>query len=170
MEILPVVNKKDEVIDTTTREVCHAKKLRHRAVHVFIFNTKGEILVQKRSKDKDEYPSYYEASVSGHVLKNESYEEAAIREIEEEIGIVIEAEELNDRGKFEAKFGKEHHMAQLFVLFTKKKPEINDGEIESMEWMPKPKLVQQIKQGKRKFTPEFLAALDCFMHRKQLSF
>ncbi len=166
MEIFPIVNKKDEIIDSTTREICHAKGLRHRVVHIFIFNTHGEILVQKRSSSKDEYPSYYEASVSGHVLKDESYEETAIREIEEELGIVIRLEELQERCKFEVKFGQEHYFAQLFVLFTKKKPEINDGEVGSMEWMSKSKLAKQIKKGKRKFTPTFLASLDCFMHKK----
>lgn len=166
MEILPVVNKKDEIIDEVSREICHIKKLRHRAVHIFIFNPKGEILLQKRSKDKEEYPGYYEASVSGHVLQDESYEEAAIREIEEEIGLLIGEEELNKRNKFEVLFGKEHHIIQLFVLFTPKKPEIHDGEIESMQWISKSKLVKQIKQGQKKFTPEFLAAMECFIKKQ----
>lgn len=166
MEMFPIVNKKDEIVDHTTREICHAKCLRHRVVHIFIFNTHGEILVQQRSSDKDEYPGYYEASVSGHVLKEESYEQAAIREIEEELGMVIKLEELQERCKFEVKFDQEHYFAQLFVLFTKKKPEINDGEVGSMEWMSKAKLAKQIKKGKRQFTPGFLASLDCFMHKK----
>ncbi|MBN1644565.1 NUDIX domain-containing protein [Candidatus Woesearchaeota archaeon] len=167
MEMLPVVNKKDELIDTTTREICHAKKLRHRAVHIFVFNTKGEILLQKRSSDKDEYPGYYEASVSGHVRKDESYEQAAIREIEEEIGIVVNLDELHERCKFEVLFGQEHMFIQLFVIFTKKNPEINDGEIESMQWISKPALAKEIQKGKKRFTPECLAAFDCFLHKKQ---
>lgn len=166
MEILPVVNKKDEVIDTSPREICHAKKLRHRAVQVFVFNKKGEILVQKRSPDKDEYPGYYEASVSGHVLTEETYEEAALREIEEELGLIIGKEELHERGKFEVLFGNEHEIIQLFALFTNKKPEIHSGEIESIEWLSNAELVKQIKQGKKKFTPEFLAAMECFIRKK----
>lgn len=166
MEIVPVVNKKDEMTDAAPREICHAKKLRHRAVQVFIFNKKGEILVQKRSSDKDEYPLYYEASVSGHVLKEETYEEAAIREIEEELGLLITKQALHERGKVEVLFGNEHLFVQLFVLFTKKKPEIHDGEIDSMEWLSKKELVKQIQKGKRKFTPIFLAAMECFIKRK----
>ncbi|MBW2978619.1 NUDIX domain-containing protein [Candidatus Woesearchaeota archaeon] len=166
MEILPVVNKKDELVDESPREICHAKGLRHRAVHIFIFNKKGEILLQKRSADKDEYPSYYEASVSGHVLKNETYEEAAIRELEEETGLIFEPEKLDKKNKFEIKFGNEHHFVQLFVLFTSKKPELHDGEVEKFEWIQTKELVKQIKANKKKFTPEFLAAMENFILKK----
>ncbi|MBD3361203.1 NUDIX domain-containing protein [Candidatus Woesearchaeota archaeon] len=166
MERVPVVNKKDEKIDETTREICHAKKLRHRGIHIFIFNKKGEILLQKRSNSKDEYPSYYEASVSGHVLAHENYDDAVLREMEEELGITVSINELQKIKKFEMFFGNEHLFVQLYVLFTKKKPKIHDGEVESFQWISKPNLVKLIKQGKLKFTPEFLAALEQFMNKK----
>ena len=90
-EIFDVVDADDQVIGTATRGEVHAQKLVHRAVHVFVFNKRGDLLLQKRSALKDLCPSLWDSSVSGHLDSGESYEAAAIRELEEEMGIIVES-------------------------------------------------------------------------------
>ena len=65
-EIFDVVDDRDQIIGTATRSDVHARKLRHRAVHVFLFNLKGELFIQKRAATKDSFPRCYDSSASGH--------------------------------------------------------------------------------------------------------
>ena len=89
-EIFDVVDANDQVIGTATRAEVHAQKLTHRAVHVFVFNKRGDLLLQKRSLLKDMCPGLWDSSVSGHLDSRESYEAAAVRELNEEMGITAE--------------------------------------------------------------------------------
>jgi len=61
--------------------------LRHRAVHVFIFNRAGELFLQKRSRWKDRHALLWDSSAAGHVNAGEDYDETAVRELEEELGV-----------------------------------------------------------------------------------
>jgi len=165
MEILPVVDKKDKVIGQATREECHKYRLRHRAIHVFVFKG-NKILLQKRSSEKDVYPGFYEASVSGHVLKGETYERAAIRELKEEIGIEASRQELQAKDKIEIQFGPEHEFVQIFMLKTDSAIKLKDGEVEKYEWATEKELLKEIKTQEKKFTPEFLAAFEKIVLQK----
>jgi len=86
-EIFDVVDADDQVTGTSTRAEVHAQGLLHRAVHVFIYNKRGDILLQRRSLLKDAHPGVWDSSVSGHLDSGEDYEPAAIRELEEEMGV-----------------------------------------------------------------------------------
>lgn len=86
-EIFDVCDEHDVVIDRLPRSVVHSRKLLHRAVHIFVFNSRGELLLQLRSAEKDEYPLAYTSSASGHLGAGENYDEAAPRELEEELGL-----------------------------------------------------------------------------------
>lgn len=87
-ELFIVVDRDDNILEYRTRYDCHHdKSLTHRAIGVLIFNDKGELLLQKRSMHKDLNPGKYTISVGGHVTKGQTYEEAAMREMEEELGI-----------------------------------------------------------------------------------
>ena len=67
------------------RDEVHARDLRHRAIHVQIFNAAGEVFLQKRSIWKDRSPAKWDSSTAGHVDAGETYEQAARRELREEI-------------------------------------------------------------------------------------
>ena len=87
-EIFDEVNERDEVIGQRTRREVHRLGLRHRAVHVLVFNARGQIFLQKRSMKKDCSPGVWDSSSSGHVDTGEDYDACAVRELREEIGLV----------------------------------------------------------------------------------
>lgn len=87
-EIFDVVNERDEVIGQAPRREVHARGWRHRAVHVLVFNARGEVFLQKRSQLKDSAPGKWDSSASGHVDGGEDYDACAVRELREEIGLV----------------------------------------------------------------------------------
>ena len=88
MELFEIVNEKGEVIGTAPRSRCHGDPtLVHRAAHVLVFNSEGSLLLQLRSKNKDIQPGKWDTSVGGHLGVGESYEQAAAREMAEELGV-----------------------------------------------------------------------------------
>lgn len=89
-EIFDVVNERDEVIDHQPRREVHRLGLKHRAVHVLVFNARGEVFLQKRSLKKDREPGKWDSSTSGHVDSGENYDACAVRELREEIGLTVE--------------------------------------------------------------------------------
>ncbi len=88
-ERFPVVDENDEILHDASRSEVHANNLRHRAVHILIFNPAGELYLQQRSRWKDRHPLKWDSSAAGHVDVEESYDETAPRELEEELGISV---------------------------------------------------------------------------------
>ena len=86
-EIFDVVNDRDDVIGRRPRSEVHRLGLLHRAVHVLVFNSRGEIFLQKRSQFKDRQPGVWDSSSSGHLDRGEDYDSCSIREVNEELGI-----------------------------------------------------------------------------------
>ena len=87
-ELFDVVDECDQVLHTAPRHEVHARKLLHRAVHVIVLDGEGSIFLQQRSLLKDSAPGTWSASCSGHVDAGEDYDHAAMRELQEEIGII----------------------------------------------------------------------------------
>lgn len=85
-EIFDVVNSHDEVVGQLPRAEVHRLGLRHRAVHVLVYNTRGQIFLQKRSMLKDNFPGTWDSSAAGHLDTGESYDACALREVREELG------------------------------------------------------------------------------------
>jgi isopentenyldiphosphate isomerase len=86
-ELLDVVDADDRVIGVKTRGEIHAQGLMHRAVHILVFNSGGELFIQKRSMSKDNDPGLWDSSAAGHVDSGEDYYDCAIRELGEELGL-----------------------------------------------------------------------------------
>lgn len=88
-ELLEVLNGRGGVLGLRPRGECHGDPtLAHRAVHVLVVNPAGDVFLQKRSLRKKVQPGRWDSSAGGHLLPGESYEEAARRELEEELGVV----------------------------------------------------------------------------------
>jgi len=86
-ELLAVVDADDNIIDRRPRSEIHALRLRHRAVHILVFNGKSQVLLQKRSLKKDLNKGLWDTSAAGHVDDGESYDICAPRELQEELGV-----------------------------------------------------------------------------------
>ena len=93
-EIFDVVDEADRPIGRATRHEVHARNLRHRAVHILVFNARGDLFLQKRSRWKDKHPLLWDSSAAGHVNAGQEYAPTAERELEEEIGISAPVEEI----------------------------------------------------------------------------
>jgi 16S rRNA (adenine1518-N6/adenine1519-N6)-dimethyltransferase len=152
-ESFPVVDHWDRAIRVASRCEVHGNNLRHRAVHIFIFNKTGDILLQKRSRWKDRHPLMWDSSAAGHVHASESYDLAAKRELEEELGLGIQLERV-------LKLPASEETGQEFIwLYTgqhdgQSKP--NRGEIEATFFFP-PAIVSKWTAARPSdFAPAFL--------------
>ena len=86
-EIVKIVDQDNYPIGAVTRQIMRQQKLIHQASYILVFNSGGELFIQKRTKSKDIYPGYWDLAAGGVVLAEESYEESAQRELREELGL-----------------------------------------------------------------------------------
>ncbi len=86
-ELFDVVDAEDKVLRQATRKDVHENGWMHRAVHILVFNKNHDCLLQKRSMLKDKHPGVWDSSAAGHLDAGETYESAARRELQEELGI-----------------------------------------------------------------------------------
>jgi isopentenyl-diphosphate delta-isomerase type 1 len=160
-EFLDIVDEDDEVIGRDTRENVHARHKTHRGVHVFVLNSRGEILLQKRSEKRDYYPGYYDASVGAHVLSGETYKQAAKRETKEELGFQPSGlERICDYNSYSA---RQKEKRRLFVCHSEGPFDIDTEEVESVEWWPPERIREEIERGKMKFTEGFKLSFRKFI-------
>lgn len=89
-EIFDIVSDQDEVVGQAPRSEVHRRRLRHRAVHVLLFNARQKLFLQKRSMLKDCFPGVWDSSASGHLNQGEDYDACAQREVTEELGVILE--------------------------------------------------------------------------------
>jgi len=154
-EIFDVVNERDEVIGRAPRHEVHRIGLRHRAVHVFVFNARGDVFLQKRSMSKDSSPGLWDSSASGHLDSGEDYDACALRELREEIGLVGPA---SPRRLF--KVGSCTETGHEFVWLYQGESEgpftLHPEEIERGEWFPKERVTQWVCERPQDFAPAFV--------------
>jgi isopentenyldiphosphate isomerase len=93
MEYINIYNEKGEPLGKKLREEVHDKGFWHKAVHIWIINKKGELLIQKRSPLVINNPNKWDISVAGHIPAGEDNLTAAVRETREEIGLSFPPEE-----------------------------------------------------------------------------
>ena len=132
-EYLDIVDENDNVIGRDTRKAVHANYMIHRGIHIFVVNSKDQILIQKRSTNKDYYPGYYDISVGGQVSSGESYEETAKRELFEELG--YQTETLEYIADYNAYSDRQREKRRIFTHQDGGPFKPSSEEIESMEFM-----------------------------------
>jgi len=86
-EIVAIVDRDNHPLGAVSRRIMRQQKLIHRASYILVFNSAGQLFIQKRTRSKDIYPGYWDLAAGGVVLANESYEESAQRELREELGL-----------------------------------------------------------------------------------
>lgn len=133
-ELFDVVDDEDRVVGQAERREVHARGLLHRAVHVFVVNRRGELLLQKRSRFKDMHPGVWDSSAAGHLDSGEDYAGAAVRELDEELGIRgAEPSEIATI-RPSAATGWEH--VKLYLARWDGVPKFPCSEVEATLWMP----------------------------------
>jgi isopentenyl-diphosphate delta-isomerase type 1 len=90
-ELFYLVDDHDMVLGSIARKVAHSDRNNiHRAVDILLTNSADQVLLQKRSQYKETNPGFWTLSASGHVTFGQTYEEAAYRELEEELGVNVQ--------------------------------------------------------------------------------
>lgn len=108
LEIFPIVDEEGQVVGKATRGECHSgSKLLHPVVHLHVFNSQGEVYLQRRPDWKDIQPGKWDTSVGGHIDYGETPEQALTREVREELGITAFIPERIGKYPFESQRERE---------------------------------------------------------------
>jgi len=161
MELLPVVNEKNEVVGVEERETVHRKGMYHRSVFVIVVSGDGRILLQRRSEKKRICPLKWDISMAEHVRVGESYLEAAVRGLKEELGISVKEEELKRLRKahlevdeFEELGIKDCEFVEVYYLRYCGRVKINKEEVCKVGFFSKEEVEKMYREGM--LTPWFM--------------
>lgn len=139
-----LVNEKDDQLGLMGKMEAHQKALLHRAFSVFVFNKKGELLLQQRALDKYHSPGLWTNTCCSHQRDGESNIEAGKRRLEEEMGFSCDLEELF-WFVYKAPFDNgltEHELDHVMIGYYDQDPKINKEEVASYQWM----LLEDVKK------------------------
>lgn len=154
-EYFDVVNERDEVVDRQPRNVVHQRGLKHRATHVLVFNSRGEVFLQKRSMKKDRQPGVWDSSASGHVDSGEDYDTAAVRELREEIGLKA-TQPLERLFKFNACEATDGEFVWVYRCHHDGPFDLNPDEIDSGGWFAPEKVTSWMAELPQNFASAFV--------------
>lgn len=154
-EIFDVVNERDEVTGQATRREVHRLGLKHRAVHVLVFNREGKLFLQKRSMKKDNFPGTWDSSAAGHLDSGEEYDACAVREVEEELGLllatcperILRVEACEETGE---------EFVWVYRCESNGPFQLHPEEIETGEWFTPEEITCWIAQKPEEFAPSLI--------------
>jgi isopentenyldiphosphate isomerase len=149
-ELVDIVDHNDNVLYQCTRKEMRAKVLCHRAVFIAIVNSAGELLVHQRSALKDLWPSYWDIAVGGVVAAGESYDDAALRELDEEVGIAGVPLMALGMGTYSDNMVR--LVGKCFMATYDGPLVLRDGEVVATEWVSQSDLQQRLLE--RNFLPD----------------
>lgn len=166
MEYFDIVNEKGQPSgETVAREIAHRDGILHRTAHVWVireFNGKIQVLLQKRSMDKDSFPGLYDTSSAGHIPAGDEPLPSALRELEEELGISATLDQLTYAGSFRIQYEKEFH-GQMFRdnevswVYIYREPvdisqlKLQASEVDEVRWFELDEVCEEIKHSRERF-------------------
>ena len=166
MEIFDIVDEEGNPTgETVTRDEAHRDGIRHRTAHIWIIrrsDTGYDILMQKRSLNKDSFPGQFDTSSAGHIIAGDEPVASGIRELYEELGIEATEAELEFIGTFEIRYEKEFHgrmfkdNEKAFVYIYEKEIDadsltLQTEEVECVEWFDLDNVCRECDAHNRKF-------------------
>ena len=155
-EMFEVIGGKGEVIGQKPRGEVHKLGLRHKGVYLIIQDEQGRIFLQQRAKDKDLMPSVWDLSVAEHLKPKESYRDACVRGVEEELGIKVRNLKFLGEIDFYFKYpGGEidNELNQIFAGEGIGEIKFQDGEVQAGKFVLVKELLKEMDEKPEKFTP-----------------
>ncbi len=155
------VDGNDTVIGAGSMREAQEKGIRHRIARIFLLDSHGNVLVAKRAPHLHSQPGKWGESVSGHVDKGEGYYEAALREMQEEIGVTGIA--LRELGKFYSEGTERDMIKNRFNTVYEGTYEGTcspNEEVAEVRWLPKPALAQWMREKPEEFTQASIRAFE----------
>jgi len=155
-DLLIRIDKQDKVIGYKSKQECHVcPGLLHRAFSVFIFNSKNELLLQKRSKQKLLWPQFWSNSCCSHPKKDEDLINSAANRLTEELGFNCQLKQIGNL-YYQAEFnnlGCEYEITHILTGIYDGKIKINPAEISDLRWVSFEDLKKEINKYSDRFTP-----------------
>lgn len=165
-ELFDVVDEHDQVIEVRPRSEVHRLQLRHRATHIFVFRSDGRMLIHLRSPTKEEFPSVWTSSASGHVASGETYHNSAVRELQEELGITAP---LRFVTKVAACEQTSYEFTELYRADCDAQITIDPEEIQEVRWHTIEEISAQLAATAEQFSPAFQLLFDEFLKRQAVA-
>jgi len=155
-ELFDIVNLNDEVVGKEERSVVHTQGLYHRAIHVFAQSDKSGWILQQRSAWKDLDPLLWTSSCSGHLDTGEGYLSAAIREIQEEMGAIIDQGQLIELLRLSPCSETGNEFVRIYALKGPIFPHCSTGEVVKFKSYSLEQITREIQLGADQFSGSFL--------------
>ncbi len=172
LDYVVLVDRKNRVLGTAPKLQIHNNKTPlHRAFSLFLFNKKGEILLQKRSKKKKAWPGVWSNSCCGHPKLKESAINAARRRLKDELGI-NNVQIYNIVPDFSYKAEKdgivENELCPILAGFTEDNPKINKDEVENIEWVDWKNFIDEIEKNPKRYSPWCVLEVEILKNNEEL--
>lgn len=163
-EWLDIVDETDKVIGRAPRERIHREGLLHRSAHIVLFNSRGQVFVQLRSRLKDTAAGLWDTSAAGHVDSGESYQACAVRELQEELGVKVTAESLKFLGQLRPHQRNGFEFTEVYAVCSDQTLVLQREEIEDGCWVSLQELERWMQQQPADFTQVFKIICPMIRH------
>jgi isopentenyl-diphosphate Delta-isomerase len=160
-ELIDICNENNELLGIKKmKSEAHKNGLWHRASHIWLYNSDGEILLQLRAKEKLLHPDMWDISAAGHISAGEDPITSGLREVEEEIGLKLKKEDLDFFmiRKHKAIFRDIKNNEFYYVYFFKFDGDISqlklqDEEVQKIQFLPIDKIEEELKTNPDRYVP-----------------
>ena len=156
-EFVVLVDQDDQKLGLMEKQQAHVAGLLHRAFSVFVFNSKGELMIQQRAASKYHSPTLWTNTCCSHPRDNETYEQAAHRRLEEEMGFDCELEykfNLIYKAHLENDL-IEHELDHVFIGTFDDEPKLNPDEVMAYRWVELDDLKKDMEKNPQNYTAWF---------------
>ena len=154
-ERIDAVDELDRVVASLSRREVHRRGLLHRSVHVFLVDESQRIYLQKRAWCKEQDPGRWDSSASGHVDSGEPYDRAAVRELEEELGVRVPLEPLFKESACPETSGEHSMLYRGRIVDGRPVPKPNPDEILEGQFVPVQLVRERITSSPESFATPF---------------
>ncbi len=147
-EMLDLVSEHDEVIEQLPRLQVYAQKLSNfRVVNAFLINQHGQLWIPRRTATKKLFPLCLDASMGGHVMSGESYDQAFKRELKEELNLDADTVSYSMIGKLTPTQHDTSAFMQVYSIYTDQTPQYNSQDFCEYFWLTPEECIKQLNSG-----------------------